>query len=162
DLGINAIEVMPVAEFPMDLNWGYDPADPFAVESSYGGPEAFRRLIKAAHEHGIAVILDVVYNHLGPNDLPMWQFDGWHQGDSGGIYFYNDWRANTPWGSTRPDYGRPEVRQYIRDNALMWLEEFQVDALRLDATGYIRNVHGSNNDSGADLPDGWSLMQWLK
>jgi 1,4-alpha-glucan branching enzyme len=160
ELGINAVEVMPVAEFPGELSWGYDPSDVFAVESAYGGPEAFKRFVKAAHEHGIAVILDVVYNHLGPYDLPTWQFDGWEQSDMGGIYFYEDWRAWTPWGAkNRPDYGRPEVRQFIRDNALAWIEEFQLDGLRLDATGFVRNVHGNNNSPGDDLPEGWWLLQ---
>ena len=78
----------------------------------------------------------------------------------GGIYFYNDWHAETPWGSTRPDYGRKEVRQFIRDNALMWLEEYHVDGLRFDMTLYIHNVRASD-DPGGDLPDGWSLVQWI-
>jgi len=100
--GINAIEVMPVAEFAGDLSWGYNPAHPFSVESAYGGPDAYKRFIKAAHSHGIAVIQDVVYNHFGPVDLDLWQFDGWSENDKGGIYFYNDWRSATPWGDTRP------------------------------------------------------------
>ena len=70
------------------------------------------------------MIVDVVYNHFGPQDLDLWQFDGWQENDKGGIYFYNDWRSTTPWADTRPDYGREQVRQYIRDNALMWMEEF--------------------------------------
>jgi len=158
DLGINAIEVMPSAEFPGDRSWGYNPAHQFAIERDYGGPKAFRRFIKAAHERGIAVILDVVYNHLGPTDIDLWQFDGWSDfGHRGGIYVYDDNRAHTPWGHTRPDYGRGEVRQYLRDNALFWLEEFQLDGLRLDATSYIRSVNGFTDD----LPDGWGLMQWI-
>ena len=79
----------------------------------------------------------------------------------GGIYFYNDWRASTPWGETRPNYGREEVRAYIRDNALMWFEEYGVDGLRWDMTSYIRNVDGRDDDPESDLPDGWSLMQWV-
>jgi 1,4-alpha-glucan branching enzyme len=127
ELGINAAEVMPVAEFSGEFSWGYDPSHPFAVESIYGGPDAFKRFVKAAQEHGIAVIVDVVYNHFGPSDLDLWQFDGWSENDKGGIYFYNDHRSHTPWGETRPDYGRGEVRQYISDNALMWLEEYHAD-----------------------------------
>jgi 1,4-alpha-glucan branching enzyme len=161
DLGINAIEVMPAMEFATDFSWGYNPAQIFAVEQAYGGPSALKRLVRAAHERGIAVILDVVYNHLGPSDLDLWRFDGWSQGDGGGIYFYNDGRRPTPWGDTRPDYGRPEVRQYLRDNALMWLEEFRADGLRWDATAFIRNVYGNNDDAGNGLPDGWGLMQWI-
>jgi 1,4-alpha-glucan branching enzyme len=159
-LGINCIEVMPATEFPGAYSWGYNPSNPFALESDYGGAEAFRELVKAAHQHGIAVILDVVYNHFGPGDLDLWQFDGWNENDGGGIYFYNDWRAETPWGHNRPDYGRPEVRRYILDNALMWLEDYHCDGLRMDAIAFIRNVHGEE-DPGADLPDGWSLMRWV-
>jgi len=159
-LGVNVIEVMPLAEFAGGLSWGYNPACVFAVESDYGGPAGFKRFVKAVHEAGMGVILDVVYNHFGPSDLDLWQFDGWSENEQGGIYFYNDWRAETPWGATRPDYGRKEVRQFIRDNALMWLDEYHVDGLRLDMTLFIHNVRG-NGDPGADLPDGWSLIQWI-
>jgi 1,4-alpha-glucan branching enzyme len=162
DLGINAIQLLPSDEFPGDRSWGYNPSYIFAIEESYGGPNGLRRLVDAAHAHGIAVIYDVVYNHFGPDDLDLWRFDGWAAEDWGGIYFYNDWRANTPWGEkNRPDYGRGEVRQYIRDNALCWLEQFRCDGLRFDATGWIRNVWGSNNDPSSDLQDGWSLLQWI-
>ncbi|HUR53783.1 MAG TPA: alpha amylase C-terminal domain-containing protein, partial [Gemmataceae bacterium] len=111
-----------------------------------------------AHKNGFAVILDVVYNHFGPSDLDMWRFDGWSEHDGGGIYFYQDWRKETPWGATRPDYGRPEVRQFIRDNALMWVEDYHVDALRMDMTLYVRSVRA---DGDPNLPDGWTLMQWI-
>jgi 1,4-alpha-glucan branching enzyme len=161
DLGINAIQLMPSDEFAGDLSWGYNPAYIFAIEDRYGGPNGLRRLVDEAHARGLAVFFDVVYNHLGPDDLDLWQFDGWSQGGEGGIYFYNDWRRRTPWGDTRPDYGRAEVRQYLRDNALRWLERRQLDGLRWDATGWIRNAHGANNDPGSDLTDGWSLLQWI-
>jgi 1,4-alpha-glucan branching enzyme len=157
-LGINAIQIMPVAQFAGERSWGYNPAHIFSVELAYGGPLAFKQFVKRAHEQGIAVILDVVYNHLGPSDLDLWQFDGWSENNLGGIYFYNDGRANTPWGDTRPDYGRGEVRQYIRDNVLMWLGEYHVDGLRFDGTVYIRTVHGPGSP---DLPEGWSLLQWI-
>ncbi len=160
ELGINCIELLPASEFPGSRSWGYNPANPFALESDYGGPVAFKELVKQAHQHGIAVVLDVVYNHFGPGDLDLWQFDGWSENDGGGIYFYNDWRAHTPWGDNRPDFGRPEVRQYIRDNALMWLQDYRCDGLRADAIAFIRNVNGEE-DPGADLPDGWSLMRWI-
>jgi len=120
ELGINAIEVMPVMEFAGEFSWGYNPALIFAIESDYGGAKAFKEFVKAAHNLGIAVIFDIVYNHLGPSDLSLWQFDSWSENNKGGIYFYNDARSQTPWGDTRPDYGRSEVRQYLRDNALMW------------------------------------------
>ncbi len=158
DLGINAIEVMPSMEFATDFSWGYNPAHIFALESAYGGPRGLKRLVRAAHERGIAVIFDVVYNHFGPDDLDLWQFDGWSENGMGGIYFYNDHRSTTPWGDTRPDYGREEVRTYLRDNARMWLEEFRLDGLRWDATAYIRNVYGNNDDPGNDIPHGWRVL----
>ena len=160
-LGINAIELMPLAEFAGDYSWGYNPAHPFAVTRTYGGRESLRQLVQAAHDLGIAVIIDVVYNHFGPEDLSLWQFDGWQENDKGGIYFYNDWRSTTPWADTRPDYGRQEVRQFIRDNALMWLEEYQVDGLRWDATAWIRSVHGHEGDAADDIQEGWDLMRWI-
>jgi len=157
-LGINAIQIMPVAEFAGDISWGYNPAHIYAVESAYGGPAAFKRFVKEAHAAGLAVILDVVYNHFGPSDLDIWQFDGWSEHGKGGIYFYNDHRSSTPWGDTRPDYGREEVRSYIRDNAMMWLEDFHVDGLRYDMTLYIRSIDGNPSSS---IPEGWGLTQWV-
>lgn len=156
-LGVNAVQVMPIAEFAGDYSWGYNPAHIFAVESAYGGPDGFKNFVREAHRRGLAVILDVVYNHFGPSDLDLWQFDGWQENDKGGIYFYNDHRSETPWGDTRPDYGRPEVRQFILDNALMWLEEYHIDGLRYDMILYIRSVHGGDEE----IPEGWSLMQWI-
>ena len=161
ELGINAIEIMPVAEFAGDYSWGYNPAFPFAITATYGGRAAFQRLVAAAHAQGIGVIVDVVYNHFGPQDLSLWQFDGWHEDGKGGIYFYNDWRASTPWADTRPDYGRAEVRQFIRDNVFMWLEEFGVDGLRWDATNFIRHAQGHDGDPGAAIDEGWQLMQTI-
>jgi 1,4-alpha-glucan branching enzyme len=156
DLGINAVEIMPVMEFPMSFSWGYNPSDPFAVESALGGPQGLQRFVKAAHALGIAVIMDVVYNHFGPGDLDLWCFDGWSDWNhNGGIYFYDNDRSHTPWGDTRPDYGRPEVRQYLRDNALFWLNKYRLDGLRFDSVSNIRGV------DGRDLPDGWSILQWI-
>lgn len=155
-LGVNAVEILPVAEFPGDWSWGYNPSHLFAVETAYGGPDAFKRFVKKCHEQGIGVILDVVYNHLGPGDLDLWQFDGWSENDKGGIYFYNDERSNTPWGDTRPDYGRVEVRQFLRDNAMMWLEEFRVDGLRYDSTLYMRTI-----DMVQEIPEAWELFRGL-
>jgi 1,4-alpha-glucan branching enzyme len=161
DLGISAVQVMPPFEFAGDVSWGYNPAHLFAIESGYGGPDAFKRFIRAAHEHGIAVIVDVVYNHLGPTDLDLWRFDGWSEGDGGGIYFYNDERALTPWGATRPDYGRGEVRTFLRDSAMTWLEEFRCDGLRFDATVFIRQVDGEPGNPATALADGWSFLAWI-
>lgn len=157
ELGINAVQLMPVAEFAGDVSWGYNPAHIFAVESAYGGPDALKDLVKQCHRRGIAVIMDVVYNHLGPSDLDLWEFDGWSQDGFGGIYFYNDDRAHTPWGSTRPNYGTGEVRQFLYDNALSWLRDFHLDGLRYDMIPYVRSVAGT----GFDLPEGWSMMRWI-
>jgi 1,4-alpha-glucan branching enzyme len=162
DLGINAIEIMPVAEYPGDSSWGYNPSQPFAVENELGGPQGLYQFVKAAHAQGIAVILDVVYNHFGNNDLDLWVFDGWTDPNhNGGIYVYDNYRAYTPWGNSRPDYGRGEVRQYFRDNALFWLNNYRLDGLRFDSVVNIRNRNGENNDPADDLPDGWSLVQWI-
>ncbi len=161
ELGVSAIQVMPPFTFAGEISWGYNPAHLFAIESDYGGPDAFKGFIHDAHGHGIAVIVDVVLNHLGPSDLDLWRFDGWAEGDGGGIYVYNDERAETPWGRTRPDYGRGEVRTYLRDSAMTWLEEFRCDGLRFDATVYMRHVNGTPGDPVGDLRDGWSFMAWL-
>jgi 1,4-alpha-glucan branching enzyme len=119
-------------------------------------PQGLQRFVKAAHALGIAVIMDVVYNHFGPGDLDLWQFDGWSdENHNGGIYFYDNERSHTDWGHTRPDYGRPEVRQYLRDNALFWLNKYRLDGLRFDSVSNIRGVNGR------ELPDGWSLLQWI-
>jgi 1,4-alpha-glucan branching enzyme len=155
-LGINAIQIMPVGQFAGKRSWGYNPSHIFAVDSDYGGSLGFKRFIQRAHQAGIAVILDVVFNHFGPSDLDLWQFDGWSENGRGGIYFYNDDRALTPWGETRPDFGRGEVRRYILDNVMMWLDEYRLDGLRFDSTLYIRSVGESGTQ---ELPDGWSLLQ---
>ena len=160
-LGVNALEIMPPMAFPSETSWGYSLTNPFAVEPSYGGSDGFKRLVDAAHAAGIGIILDVVINHFGPDNLDLWQFDGWSENNKGGIYFYNDQRAWTPWGENRPDFGRGEVRQYLRDSCLLWLEEFHVDGLRTDATLFIRNLRGEANKPETDLSEGWTLMQWI-
>jgi 1,4-alpha-glucan branching enzyme len=157
-LGVGAIQLMPPFEFAGERSWGYNPAHPFAVESGYGAPDDLKALVRAAHRAGIAVLLDVVYNHLGPSDLDLWQFDGWSEHDKGGIYFYQDDRSSTPWGETRPDYGRPEVRSFLRDNAIQWLDEFRVDGLRWDATSYISSIGGEGHRARDRIEDGWRLM----
>jgi 1,4-alpha-glucan branching enzyme len=164
DLGVSAVELLPVATFEGAISWGYDPGVPFSVERPYGGPDGLKAFVRAAHELGIAVILDVVYNHLGPDDSILWQFDGCGPTWAGGIYFYGarypgDPRPQTDWGS-RPDYGRPQVRQYLVDNAIAWLQDYRLDGLRLDATGVIRNVYG-DSDPAWDIPEGWQLLQQL-
>ncbi len=158
ELGINCIELLPVSEFAGGISWGYNPAHPFAIEQDYGGPEGLVELVKEAHKLGIGIIMDVVYNHFGPSDVDLWQFDGWSENGKGGIYFYNDHRSSTPWGDTRPDYGRQEVRQYLRDNALMWIEKYHCDGLRLDATSYIRFEGGGLGEDRA-IDEGNQMMR---
>jgi maltooligosyltrehalose trehalohydrolase len=127
DLGITVVEIMPVAQFPGSRNWGYDGVYPFAAQNSYGGPDALHRFVNAAHMHGLAVALDVVYNHLGPEGNYLSAF---------GPYFTDRYR--TPWGQAVNYDGEDsdEVRTYFIENALYWLEDLRIDALRLDA------VHG--------------------
>ncbi|MDO6434551.1 malto-oligosyltrehalose trehalohydrolase [Flavitalea sp. BT771] len=124
ELGINTIELMPMGQCPGQRNWGYDGVAPFAIQHSYGGIRGFQRLVKAAHAKGIAVLVDVVYNHLGPegNYLPFY-----------GPYFSERYR--TPWGSPLNFDGpwSDGVRNFFLQNARMWLEDYQVDGLRLDA-----------------------------
>lgn len=127
DLGVTAVEIMPVAEFPGARNWGYDGVHLFAPQSSYGGPDGLRRLVDACHARGLAFILDVVYNHLGPEGNYLGQF---------GPYFSDRYR--TPWGEAL-NFDGPDsdpVRGYFIDNAVAWTREYHVDGLRLDA------VHG--------------------
>ena len=118
------LELMPVAEFAGDRGWGYDGVDLYAPHHAYGGPQGLARLVDAAHARGLAVILDVVYNHLGPagNYLPRF-----------GPYFTEHYA--TPWGSAvnLDRAGSDEVRRFFIDNALMWLRDYHVDGLRLDA-----------------------------
>jgi maltooligosyltrehalose trehalohydrolase len=127
DLGVNAIELMPVSQFPGTRNWGYDGAYPFAVQTSYGGPDGLKRLVKACHARGLAVVLDVVYNHLGP--------EGNYLGDFG-PYFTDKYR--TPWGQAVnfDDAYSDEVRGYFTANSLHWIRQYHFDCLRVDA------IHG--------------------
>jgi len=124
DLGVSAIEVMPVAQFPGRRNWGYDGVFPFAVQDSYGGASALQRFVDACHQRTLAVVLDVVYNHLGP------------EGNVLGVYGpYFSERYRTPWGPALnfDGPGSDDVRAYFWQNALQWFVDFHVDALRLDA-----------------------------
>jgi 1,4-alpha-glucan branching enzyme len=139
-LGVNAVEVMPIAEFGNSGDsWGYDPAQIFAVDNGqYGGPDGFKTFVHACHARGIAVLLDVVHNHYGPVLLDMWNFDGWSGANSlggGGIYFYqSDTNLQiTPWGDTRPNFSSPQVDGFVQDNFTLWLDEYHVDGFRWDA-----------------------------
>ena len=158
-LGVNAIEIMPAFDFATTTSMGYNTALPYAVDNAYGRTKTMKEFIKAAHQRGIAVILDVVYNHWGPQGLhdSIGQFDGWYFPSKEGVYFYADDRSKTDFGE-RPDYGRDEVRTYIRDNAMTLLDEFRADGLRLDSTANIRRV---KDDRGPDIADGFTLLRYL-
>jgi len=131
DIGINAVEIMPVADFPGARNWGYDGVSIYAPARCYGTPDDLRALVDAAHAQGIAVILDVVYNHLGP--------DGNYIGAYSPFYFTK--RHKTPWGDAFNFDGENSgpVRAFFLSNVIYWLEEFHIDGLRLDATHAIRD-----------------------
>jgi maltooligosyltrehalose trehalohydrolase len=170
ELGITAVELMPIAEFPGARNWGYDGALLFAPESSYGTPDQLKALIDAAHDHGLMIFLDVVYNHFGPD------------GNYLGAYAPNMFRTDvkTPWGPAI-DFRCEEVRRFFTENALYWLSEFRFDGLRLDAVHAIiepdwldematevrarirdRNVHLvlENEDNAAGHLAGYYDAQW--
>ena len=157
-MGVNCVLLMPVNEFAGRHSWGYNPSDLFAVESAYGGPEALKEFVKACHERGIAVHMDIVHNHYGPGDLDLWQFDGHGGGEnSAGIYFYEDnERGLTPWGP-RPDFGRPEVVAFVEDQVRMWFDEYRIDGLRWDSTINIRAI----NDGAITNPEGERLLDRL-
>jgi maltooligosyltrehalose trehalohydrolase len=134
ETGITAVEIMPVATFPGNRNWGYDGVSPFAVHAAYGGPAGLKRLVDACHQRGLAVVLDVVYNHLGPEGNYLSAF---------GPYFTEKYR--TPWGSAVnfDDADSDEVRRFFQENALHWVTEFHIDALRLDA------IHAIHDESAS-------------
>jgi len=129
-LGVSVIELMPVAAFPGTRGWGYDGVSLYAVQASYGGPQGLKRLVDAAHQEGLAVIQDVVYNHLGPEGNYLRMF---------GPYFTS--KHHTPWGDAI-NYDQPgceQVRRYVIENALYWIREYHMDGLRLDAVQTIRD-----------------------
>jgi maltooligosyltrehalose trehalohydrolase len=145
-LGVTAVELMPVAQFPGGRNWGYDGVHPYAVQNTYGGPHGLCRLVDACHAAGLAVFLDVIYNHLGPEGNYLPEF---------GPYFTD--RYKTPWGSALnfDGPGSDAVRDFVVDNARMWVAEYHVDGLRLDAVHAIcdggpRHILGAVQEAVAD------------
>jgi 1,4-alpha-glucan branching enzyme len=172
-LGVNAIEIMPLGQFAGSASTGYNPGYIFAVEYEVGGPDGFRTYVNAAHSQGIAMVLDVVYNHV--DGLDLWQFDGWsidgnlcswclgHAANyvNGGIYFFEDSRAHTPYTHARFDLGRPEVCTYLFDNVKRWLEDRFLDGLRFDSIPSIRNIQDEwdNYKLEQAVPEGISLLQ---
>jgi 1,4-alpha-glucan branching enzyme len=161
-LGITAMEVMPVSEFPCCSSWGYNPVDIFAVDSdAYGGPDAFKSFVKTAHQQGLAVLLDVVHNHYGGDDTNtygdliygLWQFDGESVNGYGGVYFYQDScdAFSQTWGP-KPYYDGSQIDQFIKDNITMWLDEYHVDGFRWDSIGeMVKNDCGDAIAAGATL-----------
>ena len=121
-LGVTAVELMPVNDFPGTRNWGYDGVLPFAPDRAYGSPDELKALVDTAHEHGLMIFLDVVYNHFGP--------DGNYLPSYAPAFFRDD--VKTPWGPAI-DFRRPEVRRFFAENALYWLMEYRFDGLRFDA-----------------------------
>jgi len=155
NLGVNAVELLPIAEFPTDNSWGYNPADLYAVENTgYGGADGLKSFVKAAHARGIRVLLDVVHNHWGPTDLELYGFD---VGSNDRAYVYTN--ANiccTPWGD-RPNYNNQGVRSFIIDNFKMWMDEYHIDGFRWDAVGGMRYYDPGH----VNIPDADSLIQYI-
>jgi 1,4-alpha-glucan branching enzyme len=156
-LGVNAVEIMPLAEFAGNNSWGYNPADIYAVESAYGGPDGLKNFVRAAHARGIRVLLDVVHNHYGPSDLDIYSFD---TGSGPSIYFYTaSGIKDTQWGP-RPNYGAEGVRSFIIGNIRMWMDECHIDGFRWDSIGSMRQYDaGGGNYVG--IPDGDSLIKYI-
>ncbi len=145
DLGVNVVMLTPITEFPGDVSAGYNPISAWAPERWYGAPNDLKRMVDALHAAGIAVILDIVWNHLSFTDNFLWNYDGTQ------IYFDNP-PVDTPWGA-QADFDRPAVSDMYADSAHMWLDEYHFDGFRMDATSFM-NV-GNNGASG------WALMQRL-
>jgi 1,4-alpha-glucan branching enzyme len=162
DLGCNAVQLMPASDFDTTTSMGYNTALPFAIDNAYGQLNAMKGFILAAHQLGLAVIFDVVYNHFGPQGLDacLKVFDGATVPGRSGIYFYQDGRIYTPFGD-RPDFSRGEVRQYLRDNAVTWLSELRCDGLRFDSTVGIRRIIGGYGEDNGPNEDGRTLLRYL-
>lgn len=144
ELGVNAVQICPVNEFPGDLSAGYNPMSQWAPEWKYGTPDDFKYMVDRLHARGIAVILDIVWNHFTTNDNFMWNYDGSQT-------YFDSPQVDTPWGA-QADFDRLPVRDYFAHSALNWLEEYRLDGFRMDATGYM--------DVGQPV-SGWQLMQRL-
>lgn len=145
ELGVTAVELTPITEFPWDFSAGYNPIAQYAPEWKYGTPDDLKHMVDVLHQHGIAVLLDIVWNHFDASDNYLWYFDGQQ------VYF-DDPAVETPWGA-QADFDRPEVREYFLDSARHWLEFYRIDGFRVDGTDYM-NIWPQD---GA----GWYLMQQL-
>lgn len=144
DLGINMVELMPYTEFPTDYSMGYNPVNPWSPEWKLGTPDDFRYMVNALHAHGVGVIADIVWNHVSPTDNYLWNYDS----TSAQIYFKVP-DVQTPWGS-QYDFSRAEVRDYLVQSAMTWIDQSHIDGFRMDATLYMDNTQTS---------DGYAVMQ---
>lgn len=144
ELGVNAVQICPVTEFPGDLSAGYNPQSQWAPEWKYGTPDDFKYMVDRLHARGIAVILDIVWNHFSTNDNFMWNYDGSQT-------YFDSPQVDTPWGA-QADFDKVAVRDYFANSALHWMEDYRLDGFRMDATGYM--------DMGQPV-SGWQLMQRL-
>ena len=142
DLGVNAVQICPVTEFPGDVSAGYNPQTQWAPEWKYGTPDDFKYMVDRLHARGIAVIMDIVWNHFTTNDNFMWNYDGSQT-------YFDSPQVDTPWGA-QADFDKVAVRDYYANSAQYWLEEYRLDGFRMDATGYM--------DIGQPV-SGWQLMQ---
>ena len=145
DLGVNVVQLMPITEFPWDWSAGYNPISAYAPEWIYGSPDDFKYMVDQLHQAGIAVTLDIVWNHFSGSDNYLWEYTGSQ------IYFDNP-VFDTMWGA-QADFDRTEVRDYYADSALNWIEEYHLDGFRMDATDFMHPPNGQ--------PSGWGLMQRL-
>jgi 1,4-alpha-glucan branching enzyme len=144
ELGVNAVMLNPITEFPGDESAGYNPITAFSPEWKYGTPDQFKAMVDSLHGRGIAVLLDIVWNHLSPTDNFLWNYDGSQQ------WFDSPTAVDTPWGS-QADFDKLAVRDYYANSALQWLEEYRLDGFRMDATDYM--------NLAAQAANGWALMQ---
>ena len=158
EMGFSCIQLLPVHEYANDRSWGYNPASFFAPESSYGSPFALARLVDTAHRAGLAVIFDVVYNHSGPDDSVLYEFDGYTH--EGGIYFEGG--QQTDWGRG-PAWWKREVQDYFYQNARMYFEQYHGDGLRFDVTTQINgnNLREVVDRLRRDFPDKYLIAEHL-
>jgi 1,4-alpha-glucan branching enzyme len=151
ELGFNAVELLPIQEFHHDRSWGYNPSFYYSVESAYGSPAEVRHFVAEAHRHGLAVLFDVVYNHVSNEDNPLWNWDVYRGPGDHGEYLFPP--HSTDWGPG-PAFHKPPVRDFFVENACMLFEEYRIDGLRFDATRAIEANRGPDNN-------GWKFLQEL-